>query len=358
MSVFFDCRFIRSGQHDGISRFSTSLFSSLSKTVELTALVSDLKQLEKLPRGAKYMLVNDPTNPMSELLLPKKLNRAGATVVFSPMQTMGSLGKKYRLILTLHDLIYYKHPKPPGEFSWLIKLAWRLYHLSYLPARFLLNRADHVVTISETSKKQMLRKRLTTKPISVISNASEAKVQATSRQYDAKAKTLIYMGSFMEYKNVEILIKAMTELTDYRLLLLSKVDPKRLRELVQLAGDAIERIEFLNGVSDGQYSELLDSAFALVSASLDEGFGIPLVEAMSRATPIIVSDIDIFREIASSAGNYFEPGTPAGFASRVLELDNKQSWELASKKALARSIDFDWDDSARQLLAIIDSLRE
>jgi glycosyltransferase involved in cell wall biosynthesis len=357
MRVFFDCRFIRAGAHDGISRFSASLFSSLSKTLALTALVSDIRQLDKLPRGASYLLVNNPTNPIAELFLPMKLNRAGAEIVFCPMQTMGSLGKKYKLILTLHDLIYYKHPKPPGEFNWLIKLAWRLYHLSYLPARLLLNRADHVVTISETTRKQISRAKLTSKPVSIVGNASGAKMQANARQYDDKTKTLVYMCSFMEYKNVELLITAMNELPEYRLLLLSQLEPKRQKRLSQLAGSAIQRIEFLNGVSDSQYTELLDSAFALVSASLDEGFGIPLVEAMSRATPIIVSDIEIFREIAASAGNYFDPSNPVDFASRVRQLNNKETWEQASQRALSRSRDFDWDDSAKQLLAIIDSLR-
>lgn len=357
MSVFFDCRFIRTGAHDGISRFSASLFGSLSKYIELTALVSDLRQLDKLPTGAKYMLANSPTNPLAELFLPQKLNRAGATTVFSPMQTMGTLGKEYKLILTLHDLIYYKHRKPPGEFNWLIKTAWWLYHLSYFPARLLLNRADHVVTISETTRKQISIARLTTKPVSVVANASGAKMQDTARRFDDKNKTLVYMGSFMQYKNVELLIEAMTELADYKLLLLSKIEPKRKRQLSKVAGDAIERIEFLNGVSDSQYTKILDSAFALVSASLDEGFGIPVVEAMSRATPIITSDIEIFKEIADSASNYFDPSDPADFATRVKKLANKQVWEDASQKALLRSKDFNWDDSAKQLIAIIDSIR-
>ena len=168
MSVFFDCRFIRVDHHDGISRFSSELFKSLSMTESVTAIISDIQQLNELPQGADYFLANDPKNPLLELFLPRRLNKQGASVVFSPMQTMGSLGKKYRLILTLHDLIYYKHRKPPVFLAWPIRLAWRLFHLSFAPVRFLLNGADAVVTISETTKSLIEMNRLTRRPVTVF----------------------------------------------------------------------------------------------------------------------------------------------------------------------------------------------
>ena len=43
------------------------------------------------------------------------VNRLKPDVVFSPMQTMGSLGRRYRLVLTVHDLIYYRHRTPPRD---------------------------------------------------------------------------------------------------------------------------------------------------------------------------------------------------------------------------------------------------
>ncbi len=53
MTFFFDCRFIRVDHHDGISRFSSELFASVSKQTEVTALISDMAQLEKLPPATK-----------------------------------------------------------------------------------------------------------------------------------------------------------------------------------------------------------------------------------------------------------------------------------------------------------------
>lgn len=357
MSCFFDCRFIRVDHHDGISRFSSELFKSLSKTTSVTAIICDIQQLRELPQGVEYLLVNDPRNPLLELFLPRRLNRQGATVVFSPMQTMGSFAKKYKLILTLHDLIYYKHRRPPTFLSWPIRLAWRLFHMSFTPVRLLLNRADAVVTISEVTKSLIMTNRLTHRPVAVLYNASNMPIVESSKP-EPKSKNLVYMGSFMPYKNVELLIKGMEDLPEHTLTLCSKVKPKRREQLIASSSqDARSRIIFVNGVSESKYLEILDGSFALVTASKDEGFGIPVIEAMSRSIPVILTDIPIFREVASEAGHFFKPDNSAEFASSVKSLGAIGSWQQASKKSLDRARAFSWDDSAEKLNLIIESLR-
>lgn len=356
MTFFFDCRFIRADHHDGISRFSSELFGAVSKRVPVTALVSDLTQLRELPNGINYLLVSDPKNPWLELWLPRKLNRQGASIVFSPMQTMGSLGKRYKLILTLHDLIYYKHRTPPATLSWPIRLAWRLFHLSFTPVRVLLNHSDAVVTISETTKELIERNGLTRRPIHVVYNASSMPSAITVKALP-KTMNLVYMGSFMPYKNVEVLIKAMEDLPEYTLTLCSKVQSNRKKQL--LAGStpqAISHIKFLGGVSEVEYMQILDESFALVSASMDEGFGIPVIEAMSRSIPVVVSDISIFREVASTAGAFFSSNDPADFVAALKNLAATDAWQQASQKCLERSHSFDWNDSASKLLTAIDEL--
>jgi glycosyltransferase involved in cell wall biosynthesis len=359
MKLIFDCRFIRVDHHDGISRFSAELFSALSKKVQLVALVSNQEQLKWLPEGTEFIFGNDPKHAIAELLLPGKLNKAGATHVFSPMQTMGSFGRKYKLILTLHDLIYYSHPKAPAFLPLHIRVAWRLYHLSYLPVRLLLNRADSVVTVSETSKALMLGKKLTNKDIHVIYNAPEStaagEVPSNSTAPNQRRR-LVYMGSFMEYKNVECLVSGMQYLPEFELVLLSKVSDKRKIQLQKRAGKWSERIVFRNGVTDSEYAGELSGAFAFVSASKDEGFGIPLVEAMRHGAPIVVSDIPIFSEIASEAGNFFDPSIPEDFANRIRELESLNIWKNASSRSKKREGAFSWDESASKLLAVIEKL--
>lgn len=356
MTFFFDCRFIRVDHHDGISRFSSELFSATSRAAPVTALVSDLAQLKFLPPGVEYLLVSDPKNPWRELWLPRHLNQKGASVVFSPMQTMGSIGKRYKLILTLHDLIYYKHRKPPRFLSWPIRVIWRLFHLSFWPVRVLLNKANAVVTISKTTKSLIVSDRLTVRPVHVVYNASSMPIAKTSNT-QAKSKNLVYMGSFMPYKNVEALIRAVDQLPEYTLTLCSKVDAKRKEELLHgLNMETKSRIRFANGVSEPEYMSLVDESFAVVSASKDEGFGIPLIEAMSRAIPVIVSDIPIFHEVAAEAGHFFNPNSTAELIREIENLEQISVWQQASAKSLQQSRSFDWDRSAAELVKVVEGL--
>jgi len=359
MKLIFDCRFIRSDHHDGISRFSTELFSALAKQTAITALISNKGTLRWLPADTEYILGNNPTNPLAELGLARKLNSLGATHVFSPMQTMGSFGKKYKLVLTLHDLIYYSHPKAPTFLPLLVRIIWRLYHWSFTPVRLLLNRADAVITVSETSKNLIEKNRLTTKAVHVIYNAPPSpsqKMEVAGPSSAGLRNKLVYMGSFMEYKNVEVLIQAMMLLPEYELVLLSKISSKREATLSDLAGSAEDRVTFKDGISDLEYAAELAGAFALVSASKDEGFGIPLVEAMGHGTPLILSDIPIFREIAQNAALYFDATSPEHFAKQVRALEQSAKWSELSSSSADRGGFFDWDKSASLLLEVLRKL--
>jgi glycosyltransferase involved in cell wall biosynthesis len=351
---FFDARYIRVGHHDGISRFSAGLFAEISQLNETTAIISDLRQLDKLPAGTKFVKVSSPTS-IFEPLVALQLNKLKAKIVFSPMQTMGSFGRKYKLVLTVHDLIYYSHPAPPPSFNFLIKVLWRLYHLVYWPQRLLLNRADAVVTVSNTTKNLISKNNLTTKPVSVVYNAAEPAKKVRTNHLPGSPRTLVYMGSFMDYKNVEVLIEALAQLPGYQLNLLSRIDAKRKTELEKLIPNGAV-VNFLNGVSDEEYQIQLAGAAALVSGSKDEGFGIPLVEAMAIGTPVVVSEIAIFKEIGESAAVYFDPDSADSFAKAVRSLEDPEMWEKSSALSTAQASKFSWRNSSLELLRVINSL--
>lgn len=346
--LFFDARYIRPEFHDGISRFSANLFAAVSRKADVTAIICNEKQLASLPPGTKWVMLHPPTSAL-EPLSALKLNKHEPDVVFSPMQTIGSLGKRFKLVLTVHDLIYYRHPKPPGYLNPVIRLGWRLFHLSYFPERLLLRGADAVATVSETTKRELKRHRLTKRTISVIYNAPEqgAKPIGKDRQV---TKKLVYMGTFMPYKDVETLIRGVGLLDGYELELLSRIDESRMNELSKLAAEVGASVTFRNGVSDEAYAQALDSATALVSASRDEGFGIPLVEAMVRGVPVIVTDIEIFREVAGEAGVYFNAGDSRDFASKVGVVAAKPE---SAKNLKRQAENFNWDKSADELLKLV-----
>lgn len=353
LKIVMDARFTRMDHHDGISRYGASLMAAVARHAQVTMLIHDERQLALLP-DLPWVKINSPLSPL-ELLVSRHVNKLDADLVFCPMQTMGSWGRKYPLVLTLHDLIYYEHPAPPGFLPAPVRVLWRLYHKAYWPQRVLLNRADTVATISATTLEQMRAHRLTTRPVKIVGNAPQHG-RAPRDPRVAPDKTLTYMGSFMPYKNVETLIQGMAELPDFTLNLLSRITPERRAELAALI-PAGASVVFLNGVSDAEYDELLLRTTALVSLSKAEGYGLPLVESMALGTPVVVADTAIFREVGGSAAHYVPVDSAADFAAAVRALAEPEVWAARSTASVAQAAKFRWDDSARDLLAIAQELR-
>lgn len=350
MKIVIDARFTRTDHHDGISRYGASLIAATAKIADVSMLVSDVRQLPLLP-DVPYTLISSPLSPR-EIFVARTINRLGADVVVCPMQTMGTWGRQYGLVLTLHDLIYYEHPAPPGFLPAPVRLLWRLYHKAFWPQRLLLNRADTVATISRTTEALIAKYRLTRRPVRIISNAPQPEQEHRPRAADAGAdRALVYMGSFMPYKNVETMVSGMAGLPGYTLHLLSRITPQRRAELERLVPPGAH-VVFHNGVTDEEYHAFLRSAAALVSLSRAEGYGLPLVEAMALGTPVIASDIPIFREVGGDAALYVDPESPEQFAHAVHTLQDNGRWEELSRRCVARAREFTWDESARQLVDV------
>ncbi len=365
MKVVVDCRYIRLGPPDGISRYTIGLVTALARRHPITVLVSDLRQLDRLP-DLPYVLVSDPTS-VREPWVARQVNRLSPDVVFTPMQTMGSWGRRYRLVLTVHDLIYYRHPRPPARFGWPLRLLWRLYHLSWWPQRVLLNRADSVVTVSDTTRRLIQAHRLTRRPVTVVANAPVPnapvpnapdplptlpdRASSDAPVDNSGSRSLVYAGSFMPYKNVGVLARSLHELPGFTLHLVSSITAAERRRLESLAppGSVICH----DGATDEDYDRTLRGALALVTASRDEGFGIPLVEAMALGVPVVVSDIPIFREVGGDAALFFDPDNPGALARAVIQLVDPAAWRHRSELGRDESRRFSWDTSAGVLLSVL-----
>lgn len=356
MNLFFDARFIRTDFHDSMSRCSTELANAIYKITPVTFIICNEKQLAFLPSGAEYIKIHAPTSirePFTALLL----NKYKPDVVFTPMQTMGSVGREFKLIVMLHDLIYYHHRTPPSQFNWLIRLGWRIYHATYIPQRITLNNADAVGTVSETSKKEILKVKLTKRPVFVLPNAPRDLAQFLEKPVQAKAapKNLIYMGTFIGYKNVEALIAGMEFLPGRTLHLLSPVTEKRKNELERRVPKGA-KVVFHNGVSDKAYAKLLADNAVLVSATRYEGFCLPLAEALALGVPAVVSNLEVLHEVAGGGALYFGSNQPQEFAQRVKELDSQKRTDQVVKAGKKHIDNFSWDKTAQIILKAARSL--
>lgn len=357
MNIYFDARWTRTDYHDGISRYGCGVIQGFKDAkVPITILVKNLDQLKMLPKDIPYLLVNEPLS-INELFLPRILNRLGADVVYSPFQLMGSFGRKYKLILTLHDTIYYLHPQAPTNLPLAQRIFWRLFHMAHWPQRMVLNGADQIATVSNYSKKNIQDLHLTDREICVIYNAPSLQ-QSDAHRSKKSTKNIIYMGSFMPYKNVEVLIKGMAHLPkDFTLHLLSKCSDDRKAELSKLIEPGVN-VVFHNGVKDEEYLKLLKSAYCLASGSKEEGFGLPIIEAQMIGTPVVCSDMTIFHEVAGDGALFFDYDNPKEFASQVMKLDGKKFQTSLVNKGREQAKKFTWKKSAENLYKICQELHE
>ncbi|GAA4742869.1 glycosyltransferase family 1 protein [Amnibacterium soli] len=353
MRLVVDCRYVRrDGRHDGISRYAAGITGGLGRLVPLTMLIDDERQLELLP-DLPWARTRPPTS-LLEPLIPRVVNRLRPDVVFCPLQTSGSLGRRYGLVLTLHDLIYYRHRTPPAEFAWWVRLGWRLLYASYAPQRLLLNRADEVVTVSETVAGEIAEHRLTRRRVTVVPNAPDAAPLAAAAP-GPRSRSIVYMGAFIGYKDVPTLVRAAALLPGWTLHLASRIGAAERGRLERVAAEAGGAdLVFHDGVDEAEYAALLDGATALVTASLDEGFGLPVVEAMQRGVPVVLTDVPIFREVGGDAALYAAPGDAAAFAAAVRRLEEPGEWRRRSTASLEQVARYSWDASAARLLPVLE----
>ncbi|TAL40595.1 MAG: glycosyltransferase family 1 protein [Salinibacterium sp.] len=353
MKIIFDCRYTRIGRHDGISRYTARLVEELSKLHPVSMLISDPRQLEMLPRLPWIM--TPPPTAATEAFISRWVNRHEPDVVFTPMQTMGPAFRRYALVNTVHDLIYYKHRTPPHNLNWAVRLIWRGYHLWWGFQRALLNQADAQVVDSETTRNQMLEHSLSRKPIHVLLLGTEHPPKTPKRTMPEN-RNIVYMGSFMPYKNVELIVRALNIMPGFRLQLMSRIGDEQRARLMSIAPE--DSIEFFNGASDEQYETALKNAFALVTASKDEGFGLPIVEAMALGTPVAISDTEIFHEVGGEAAEYFDPDSVESLADALRRLENAAEWKRRSVASVEWAKRYSWPDAAAQLLTILTEAAE
>ncbi len=351
MRVIFDCRYTRFVRHDGISRYTAGLVEAFSRLHPVTMLISDERQLAMLP-DLPWVMGRPGTSPLEPFIGMLSINKWKPDLVFSPMQTMGATGRRYKLVLTVHDMVFYRITQIPAGYSWYVRAIWRAFYLTYWPQRAVLSRADAVVTGSYNCEREMIEARLTRRPPTVI---RPGVIDSGLPQRDRpETKTLVYMGTFQPNKNVETLARAMHQLPGYTLRLLSRISTGDRERIAALAPAG--SIRFDHGVTDEQYRDALADATAMVTACWDEGFGIPLIEGEAAGVPLVLSDIPLFHEVGGDAAVYFDHTDPSAFAAAVTSIESPEEWRRRSVLSRERCADFSWDESARRLLALLTEL--
>jgi len=130
-----------------------------------------------------------------------------------------------------------------------------------------------------------------------------------------------------------------------------------LLERVQGSPDLRERVHFSGYVSDADLIALYSSALAVAMPSYSEGFGLPAIEAMACAAPVLASDRGSLPEVVGDAGIYFDPFDVDSISRALVEMvENDTLRARLSANALARAGSFTWQRAAQLTLTHLEAM--
>jgi len=121
--------------------------------------------------------------------------------------------------------------------------------------------------------------------------------------------------------------------------------------------DLDETVVFSGFVSDEELSALYRSAALFCYPSFDEGFGLPVLEAMACGCPVVTSGIPAIREVGGEVPIYIDPKNIQSIASALREVaENKLSRENMALRGIERAKSFTWDRAALDVFKVIDTI--
>jgi glycosyltransferase involved in cell wall biosynthesis len=268
-----------------------------------------------------------------------------------------------RTVVTCHDLDTFRSVLDPAAEP--RSLAFRAMTRCILSG---FRRAAHVTCDSETVRGELLRHRLlppersTVVPLGVEPLFSptpdpvgDADAAALLGPRDPRAPELLHVGSTIPRKRVGLLLQSVTELrrrgATPRLVRVGGPLPPDLHRLASGFTTSVVSLPFL---SRRTLAAVYRRAAAVVLPSESEGFGLPVLEALASATPVVASDLAVLREVGGDEVFYCGSRDPADWASaveRVLDARRNGSAALGSRLARGRlrAARYTWSSYARRM---------
>lgn len=209
-------------------------------------------------------------------------------------------------IVTIHDLISLHYPENfPRQAQFFRKVMPRI-----------IARSRAVFTVSEATRQEVIEFfRLDPERVFVVSNMIEPRVP-TVPVPDDKEDYLLVVGCHLPHKNIEEILHVAPLWTPHHTLKIVGATGNyghRIRALVGEMGLGAH-VEFVPFVADTELDRLYRGATALLYPSLVEGFGLPPLEALTRGTRAVVSNIAVHREVMGEAATFVTLGDETSWA--------------------------------------------
>ena len=253
---------------------------------------------------------------------------------------------KAPIVLTIHDMTYENFPLFFHDVS-VIKRK-----------KALVERADAIIAISDFTKNEILKyyDNLDESKIYVVYHGIDLNdLNITNISYN-KENYILYVGERSGYKDFFTLLRAMKILksqnSNLRLLTIGR--PFNSDELLYIEFLGLnDYVQNLGRVSDKELKDLYINAQMFVSTSMSEGFGLPLLECMKHGTPMVLSDIPVYNEVAGEAALYFKTNDEKSLADTISHLyGNCKVQKELMIKGRERVLMFDKKDMAKNTLDV------
>ncbi len=260
-------------------------------------------------------------------------------------------------IVTVHDILFKTHSEYFPN-----KLQFGVNALTNCSLR----NVDHIIAVSNYTKRQLINYYPFVKDkVSVIYEAASPKFCVLDEEkkiedklnikYHIHKPYVLFVGRLAPIKNIEQLIRTFIEhnlCKHYNLVVVGNYDKsfpnEHLKEDLRSEG-----IIHLTGISDDELNGLYNAASFLYFVSHGEGFGLPILEAMSTGCPVLTSNDTACAEVAGNAALKVSPDNGKEISEAILTLlDNDSLREELSNEGIKRSKDFSWEKCAKQTLEL------
>lgn len=227
--------------------------------------------------------------------LPAKLNRTGI-----------------KTVVTIHDLIFMRYPE------WYKMIDRKIYQKKFSYAA---RTADTVISISQQTKKDLIEFfGIEESKISVIYQGcnqafkvrlTKEEKQQISKRWNLPEEYLLYVGTIESRKNLLTLVKALhQEKLNIPLVVVGRPTSYMKEVTRYIQEKAVKNIFFLNEVAVEDLPGIYQQARVFIYPSLFEGFGIPVLEALTSGVPVITSKGSCFAEVGGNSSLYIDPEDP------------------------------------------------
>lgn len=338
-TVLIDCRF--ASTHSGLGRYTRELVTHLLRLPEGSTAVLLVRSKDEawIPAGVSVIEADIPHYSLSEQTkLPGIIAQSGASLYFSPHFNV-PLRCPLPFVVTVHDLILHRYP---NQASLPKQLAYRLL------IRSAVRRARSVIAISGFTASEIASvygPSAAAKTTVVLEGVSELYLPASAEKqhalraaYGLQKPFLLFVGNAKQHKNIPVLISAFQKaaLADTELVLVTG-GPEAAALSPLPPG-----VRMLSGLKDEELPVLYSAARAMVTASLYEGYCLPVAEALACGCPVIASNRTAIPEVAGGHAMLVEPAVEA-FADAFAHLPPKSAPYIAGT----------WTECARKTAGVL-----